>query len=107
MADMVPDKIEPAKGVRGAPDDAAGKIVLAQIADEAERPSARGGDLAYDRVDPSLIDVHHPDRGTLAGEAERSGPSHPGGRRRDDTDLPVETHGLLLPLGQAARSLPS
>src|SRR5215469_2292288 len=107
MADMVPDKIEPAKGVGGAPHDAAGEIVLAQIADEAERPSARGGDLADDCVDPSLIDIHHPDRGTLAGEAERAGPPHPGGRRRDDADLTVEPHDFLLPLGQAARSLPS
>ena len=46
MADMVPDEIEPAEGVGRAPHDAAGEIVLAQIADQAERPPARGGDFA-------------------------------------------------------------
>lgn len=104
---MVPDKIKPSKGVGGPPRNAAGKIVLTQIADETERPSARGGDLADDCVNPRLIEVYDPDRGTFAGKAERAGPPHPGGRRRDDADLAVQPHGSLLPLGQAARSLPS
>src|SRR5204862_7016837 len=81
MADMVPHEIEPAKGVGGAPHDAAGEIVLAQIADEPERPAACGGDLADDGIDTRLIDVDDAYRGALAGKPDRPGPAHTGGRR--------------------------
>jgi hypothetical protein len=78
---MVPDEIEPAEGVGRAPHDAAGEFVLAQIADQAERAPARAGDLADHGIDARLIDVDDPDRGTFAGEAKRTGPPHPRGRR--------------------------
>ena len=39
MADMVPNEIEPAEGAGGAPHDAAGEFVLAQIPYQAERAS--------------------------------------------------------------------
>ena len=94
MADMVPHEIEPAKGVGGAPHDVAREGVLAQIADDAERPAARGGDLPHDGIDPGLIDVDHPDRRALAREAQRAGPPHPRSRRRDDADLVLQAHGV-------------
>ena len=105
MADMVPHEVEPAKGVGRAPHDAAGEIVLAQIADETEGAAARAGDLADHGVDPRLIDVDDSDSGTFAGEAKRAGPPHPRGRRRDDADFAVEPH-CFLPFFRAP-SLPS
>ena len=38
MSDMVPHKVEPAKSIGRAAHDAARKVVLAQIADDADRP---------------------------------------------------------------------
>ena len=95
MADMVPNEIEPAKGVGRAPHDAAGEFVLAQIAYQAERAAARGGYFPDHSVDPGLIDVDDPDRGTFAREAESARPPHPRSCRRDDADLAVEPHGVF------------
>jgi len=67
-------QIEPAEGVGGPPHDAAGEIVLAQIADEAERPPARCSDLTDDRVDTCLIDVDYADRRAFAGKPNRPRP---------------------------------
>jgi hypothetical protein len=93
MADMVPHKIEPAKGVGGPPHDAAREIVLAQISDQAERAAARGGNLADDRIDARLIDVDHANRRAFTGKPVRSGPAHPGSRRRDNAYFIFEPHG--------------
>ena len=68
MADMVPDKIETAKGVGGPPHDAAGEVVLTQIAHEAECAAARGGDFADHGINPGLVEVDDADRRTLASE---------------------------------------
>src|SRR4051794_9878248 len=92
MADMVPDEIEPAERVRGAPHYVAGETVGAQIADQRQRAPTRSRDLADNRLDAGLVDIGHPDRRTLACETQRPGPSHSGRRRRDDADLVFEPH---------------
>jgi len=38
---MIPNEIEPAEGIGGPLDDIAGESILAQIADQRERPPAR------------------------------------------------------------------
>src|ERR1700745_91496 len=96
MADMVPDEIEPAEGVGGAPHNAAGEVVLAQIADQTQCAAAGGSDFADHGIDPRLVEVDDPDSRTLAGEAQGTGPPHPGSRRRDGADFAVEPHGFLL-----------
>src|SRR6516164_6312378 len=105
MADMVPHEVEPAEGVGRAPHDAAGELILAQIAGQAERAAACRGDLTDHSVDPRLIDIDQPDRRTLAREAQGTGPPHTGSRCRDDADLAVEPHSFTPPLTQAAMSL--
>jgi len=92
---MVPHEIEPTKGVGCAPHDAAGEVVLAQIAYQAKRAAARGGNFADDGIDARLIDVDDTDRRTFPGETERARAPHPGSCRRDDADLAVEPHGFL------------
>lgn len=92
MADMVPYEIEPAEGVGGAPRDASGEIVLAQIADEPERPAARGGDLADDCIDTCLIDVDDAHCRAFSGKSGRPGSAHPRGRCRHDPNLIFESH---------------
>jgi hypothetical protein len=77
MADMVPDKVEPAKGVGRAPHDAAGKVVLAQIAYQSQCAAAGGSDIADHGIDPRLVEVDDPDSRTFAGEAQCTGPPHP------------------------------
>jgi hypothetical protein len=94
MADMVPHEIEPAKGVGGAPYDVARESILAQIADDAERPAARFGNLPHDRVDPGRVDVDDPDRRALLRKAQRAGPPHPRSRRRDDAIFPLQPHSV-------------
>jgi len=77
MADMVPHKVEPAKRIGRAAHDAAGEIVLAQIADDPDRPPARGGNLSDDRVDTGLVDVDNSNRCAFPGETDGSGATHP------------------------------
>ena len=76
MADMVPHKIEPAKGARRALDDVARKLVLPQIADQREGTPARGIDLSDDGLDAALVDVGDPDRRAFLCEAQRAGSPH-------------------------------
>ncbi len=90
---MVPHEIEPAKGVGGAPHDVAREIVLAQIADDAERLPAGAGDLLDHGVDAGFIDVDHAHRRALLRKTQRAGPPHPRGRRRNDADLVLQAHG--------------
>ena len=95
MADMVPHEIEPAKGAGGAAHDATGERVVAQIADQCQRPPAGRADFAGDGFDPGPIDVDNPDRRPLAGKAQGARPTHPRSRRGDDADLAFEPHGSL------------
>ena len=110
MADMVPHEIEPAKGVGGAPHDAAGEIVLAQVADKPQRPAASGGDLPDDRIDTCLIDVDDAYCRSFTGEPDRPGPAHPGSRGRYDPYLIFEPHGStpfqFTPQQRLLRGLP-
>ena len=107
-------KSSPPKAAGGAAHDRAGEIVLAQIADQALRTAAGGGDLADDGIDPGLVDVDDADRRPFAGKAQRTGPSHPGSRRGDDADLAFEPHGyppstlaVAVSRSYAAMPLPS
>ncbi len=74
---MVPHEIEPAKGISGAPHDASGEIVLAQIADETKRPPAGGGDLVDDGSHTSLVDVDHPLTAAPLALQSRNAPARP------------------------------
>jgi hypothetical protein len=97
VADMVPDKVEPAELVGRAADDVASEGILAQIAGDADRLATRGGDLGHDDVDAGFVNIHDPDRGALAGEAQRAGTAHAGSCRGNDADLVRQAHGRLLP----------
>jgi hypothetical protein len=68
MADMVPHKIEPAKGGGDAAHDGAGEVVLAQIANQALRAPSSGDDLADHGIDSGLVDVDDADRRSFAGK---------------------------------------
>jgi hypothetical protein len=70
------------------------KGILAQIADDAERAAAGGGDLPHDGIDPGLVDIDDPDRRALPRKAQRAGPPHPRSRRRDDAIFPLQAHGV-------------
>ncbi len=93
MADMVPDEIEAAEGVRCLRDHAPALAVLGQVGDDALRLPAGLGDLVHHALDARRVDIDDADLGAFLGEAQRAGAPHPGGRRRDDADLALQSHG--------------
>src|SRR5215469_13579302 len=95
MADMVPDKIEPTKGVGRAANDTAREFILAQVPDKPQGSATGRANLADHRIDTGLIDIHDPDGCPFAGKSERSGPAHSGSRRRDDPNFVLESHSFL------------
>ena len=59
------------------------------------RTAAPGGYFPDHTVNPGLIDVDDPDRGTFPREAKSARPPHPRSCRRNDADLAVEPHGVF------------
>src|SRR5262249_3140356 len=60
VADMVPHEIEPTKGVGCAPHNAAGEVVLAQIAYQAQRPGPPRGKFPPHPARPPAVHRRSP-----------------------------------------------
>ena len=93
---MVPDEIKAAEMPGGLAHDVARELVAGQVARQADRFAAGGGDLPHHRVGGFLVQIDDGDRGALRGEADSAGAAHAGGGGGDDADFVFQAHCYFL-----------
>jgi len=66
MAEVVPDEVQAAEGIRGFAHDPSRVGIFPEVGDDALGLAAVGRDLLNDRMHAGLVDVDHGDARTLA-----------------------------------------
>ena len=93
MADVVPQQVQSAEGRDGIVDDPVAVGVLGEIGADSCGPAPGIGNFLDHRVQAGLIDVDGRHLGAFRGKAKDPGPSHAGGRSRNQSDFVFQSHG--------------
>ncbi len=92
MADMIPDKIQTAKGAFRFLNNASSLIVLSQVGHDAGGRAAGVDNLRHHTFHCIRVEVHDADRSTFTRKTHGSRPTHTGARSRNHTNFTFESH---------------